>query len=112
MSWVPVAVTIALSLISVVIAYTGMQRTWKNNLEKEKSSLKHTANTQGENSGQMRTDMGYLRKGVDDIMAELRDQRKMNVEILTRLTAVEESTRQAHSRISTMEGRTAGGNSL
>lgn len=105
MIWEPVVVTIALSLASVFIAFIGMQRAWKNSLEKEKKELKDAACTEGKDSGQIRSDMGYLRKGVDDIMTELREQRQTNVNVLTRLTGVEASSEQAHKRIDALEDK-------
>ena len=56
-------------------------------------------NTEGRESGAVLSDLGYIKAGVDEIKAEQKDQRKTNIEFITRLTAVEESTRQAHKRI-------------
>lgn len=54
---------------------------------------------EGRESGTVLSDLGYIKAGVDEIKAEQKDQRKTNIELITRLTAVEESTRQAHKRI-------------
>jgi len=56
-------------------------------------------NTEGRESGTVLSDLGYIKAGVDEIKAEQKDQRKTNIEVITRLTAVEESTKQAHKRI-------------
>ena len=56
-------------------------------------------NKEGRESGTVLSDLGYIKAGVDEIKAEQKDQRKTNIEFITRLTAVEESTRQAHKRI-------------
>lgn len=55
--------------------------------------------TEGRESGTVLSDLGYIKAGVDEIKAEQKDQRKTNIEFITRLTAVEESTKQAHKRI-------------
>ena len=47
----------------------------------------------------MLSDIGYIKAGVDDIKSEQKEQRKTNMEVVARLTAVEESARQAHKRI-------------
>lgn len=60
---------------------------------------KQDDNTEGRESGTVLSDLGYIKAGVDEIKAEQKDQRKTNIEVITRLTAVEESTRQAHKRI-------------
>jgi len=45
------------------------------------------------------SDIGYIKSGVDDIKSEQKEQRKTNIEVVSRLTAVEESAKQAHKRI-------------
>lgn len=54
---------------------------------------------EGQKSGTMLSDIGYIKAGVDDIKQEQKEQRKTNIEFVARLTAVEESTKQAHKRI-------------
>lgn len=54
---------------------------------------------EGRESGTVLSDLGYIKAGVDEIKAEQKDQRKTNIEVITRLTAVEESAKQAHKRI-------------
>lgn len=44
-------------------------------------------------------ELGTIKGGVEDIKAEQRQQAKTNIEVLQRLTAVEESSKQAHKRI-------------
>lgn len=60
---------------------------------------KQDDNTEGRESGTVLSDLGYIKAGVDEIKAEQKDQRKTNIEFITRLTAVKESTKQAHKRI-------------
>ena len=56
-------------------------------------------NAEGVTNGTIMSDIGYIKSGVDDIKSEQKEQRKTNMEIVSRLTAVEESTKQAHKRI-------------
>lgn len=53
----------------------------------------------GKASGTILAEIGYIKGGIDDIKTEQREQRKTNIEIMTRLVTVEESTKQAHKRI-------------
>lgn len=53
----------------------------------------------GRESGTILSDIGYIKAGVDDIKTEQKEQRKTNIELVSRLTAVEESAKQAHKRI-------------
>lgn len=51
-------------------------------------------------------EIGAIKSGVEDIKAEQKAQAKTNIEVLQRLTAVEESAKQAHKRIDRIqEGR-------
>ncbi len=52
----------------------------------------------------MMSDIGYIKANTEEIKAEQKEQRKINTEVVTRLTAVEESAKQAHKRIDRMEG--------
>jgi hypothetical protein len=49
--------------------------------------------------------IGYIKANTDEIKAEQKEQRKTNVEVVTRLTAVEASAKQAHKRLDTFENR-------
>ena len=60
---------------------------------------KQDDNEAGKASGTILSDIGYIKAGVDDIKTEQKEQRKTNIELVSRLTAVEESTKQAHKRI-------------
>jgi hypothetical protein len=60
---------------------------------------KQDDNQQGRESGTVLSDLGYIKAGVDEIKSEQKEQRKTNIEFITRLSAVEESTKQAHKRI-------------
>lgn len=50
------------------------------------------------------SEIGYIKSNTDEIKAELREQRKVNTDVNTRLTAVEASAKQAHKRIDGIEG--------
>ena len=44
-------------------------------------------------------ELGTIKSGIQDIKAEQKAQRETNIEFVQRLTAVEESAKQAHKRI-------------
>ena len=48
---------------------------------------------------------GYIKSGVDDIKRKQEKQEQQHIEVISRLTAVEASAKQAHKRIDTIEGR-------
>jgi len=47
----------------------------------------------------MLSEIGYIRANTDEIKAEQKEQRKTNIDVLTRLAEVEQSARQAHKRL-------------
>lgn len=61
--------------------------------------------SEGQQSGQMLTELGYIKSGIDDIKTEQREQRHINTETATELAAVKASAKQAHLRIDRIEGR-------
>ena len=61
--------------------------------------------SEGKQSGTILAEIGYIKGGIDDIKTEQREQRKTNTELITRLTAVEASAKQAHRRLDIIEER-------
>lgn len=61
--------------------------------------------SEGRQDGQMLTELGYIKSGIDDIKSEQREQRRINTETATKLASVEASAKQAHLRIDRIEGR-------
>lgn len=49
------------------------------------------------------TELGYIKSGIDDIKHKQFEQDKQNLNFVKELTAVEESTKQAHKRIDKLE---------
>ncbi|MDA2639021.1 hypothetical protein PDQ79_31980 [Bacillus cereus] len=54
-------------------------------------------------SKSIKAELGYIRKGVDDIRIDLKASEKQMVALGERVTRVEESTKQAHKRLDTTE---------
>ncbi|MNW70916.1 hypothetical protein D3C74_504480 [compost metagenome] len=51
----------------------------------------------------LRTDVEYIKHGVDDVRFELKDQARRFDALSERVTRVEESAKQAHKRIDKIE---------
>ena len=54
--------------------------------------------------GSYRSDIGYIKASMDDIKRKLDKQEQQYLDLVTRLTAVESSAKQAHHRIDRLEG--------
>lgn len=66
---------------------------------------KHDDEADGKRDGIVLTELGYIKSSVDDIKRKQDKQDDQTVKFLTELTAVQESTKQAHKRIDTLEER-------
>lgn len=88
-----VSIALLCTLAGVLLSFLAFQR---NKSKDDKS--------EGQQSGQMLTELGYIKSGIDDIKTEQRGQRRINTETATKLAAVEASAKQAHLRIDRMEG--------
>ncbi|MDF1494066.1 hypothetical protein [Caproiciproducens sp. CPB-2] len=64
----------------------------------------------GEKSGTVLTEIGYIKSGIDDIKRKQERQEEkqeaQHLEVISRLTSVEASAKQAHKRIDRLEGNT------
>lgn len=89
-----VVIGLVCSVLGALIGYAGYQHKMRQSSEDE-----------GKEDGILLTEMGYIKSGIDDIKTEQREQRKTNMEVITRLTAVEAAAKQAHKRLDRMEGR-------
>lgn len=62
----------------------------------------------GEKSGTVLTEIGYIKSGIDDIKRkqERQDEKQeaQHIEVISRLTSVEASAKQAHKRLDRLEG--------
>lgn len=48
---------------------------------------------------------GYIKSGVDDIKCKQEKEDERHVQVVSRLTAVEASAKQAHHRLDSLEGK-------
>lgn len=87
--------------IGVLIALGGLLLSYLSfqfNKQKEtKSDTKQDA--------EIRAQLGYISKGVDDIRIDLRANERQIGALGERVTRVEESSKQAHKRIDTIENK-------
>lgn len=63
------------------------------------------AKRKGQDDGELKTDISYIKRRVDDIILEQRETNKTLDLHGERITRVEESTKQAHKRIDGLENK-------
>lgn len=69
-----------------------------------RSSSKKDNKNEGKEAGTILTEIGYIKANTEEIKTEQKEQRRTNVELVSRLAAVESSTKSAHKRLDRLEG--------
>ncbi|MFD0768882.1 hypothetical protein ACFQZ1_08140 [Bacillus sp. CGMCC 1.60114] len=87
-----IEIGVLIAIASAVIGYFGY-------------SLNRTKaiKSDGQQSAEMKAELGYIRKGVDDIRIDLKASEKQMQQLGERVTRIEESSKQAHHRINLLE---------
>lgn len=57
----------------------------------------------GREGGQVLTELGYIKSGVDDIKRKQEKQDERHLEVVERLSTLESSAKSAHKRIDSLE---------
>lgn len=83
------------AILGFLLSYFTLQR-----------SKKKDDTAEGQNKGEMMSDIRYIKSGIDDLKRETADQRKTVNELGERVTRVEESVKQALKRIDGIENKT------
>ncbi|WP_066307783.1 hypothetical protein [Bacillus sp. FJAT-29814] len=92
-----VEVGVLISVLSVIIAFLGYS------LNKSKA-----IKSDGQESAELKAELGYIRRGVDDIRIDQKASEKQMQVFGERVTLVEESNKSLHKRVDKIEGN--GGN--
>ena len=82
------------TISAIVFGYIAFNKNKKSDNQKE-----------GKQDGVVLTELGYIKSGVDDIKRKQEHQERQHIEVISRITAVEESTKQAHHRIDEIKQR-------
>lgn len=82
------------AIAGVVLSYLAFAREQSNDDKKD-----------GVQDGTILTELGYIKSNTDEIKSEQKEQRRINVELYTRISSVEASAKQAHKRLDNIEIR-------
>lgn len=80
------------TLCAIIFGYLGYQK-----------GIKRDSYNDGNSSGQLKTDIEYIKRRTDDVLLEQKDTNKSMNALSERVTRVEESSKQAHKRIDRIE---------
>jgi maltodextrin utilization protein YvdJ len=105
-----VEVGILFSVISIVLGILGYQlnktnqQIKKQQLESEKHLReKSEVKEDSKQDAEVRAQLNYISRGVDDIRIDLKANEKQIAQHSERITRVEESAKQAHKRLDSLE---------
>jgi hypothetical protein len=76
------------TICGIYFGYSGYKRTERKDNQQA-----------GKESATLFSDIGYIKSGIDDLKRKQEKSDERHIEIITRLTSVEASTKQAHKRI-------------
>ena len=85
------------TLCAIIFGYIAFKRNNKNDNTEE-----------GKKDGVLLTEIGYIKSGVDDIKRKQEKEDERHVQVVSRLTAVEASAKQAHHRLDNLENKYEG----
>ena len=94
MNAIAVAVSIAAGVAGVVFGIAAIAR-----------NRRQDSTEAGERSGEIMSELGYIKSGVDDVKRKQEKSDETIMGFLKDLTAVQESAKQAHKRIDGLEER-------
>lgn len=90
-----IEIGVLIAILSLAISY------FAYSLNKTKS-----IKSDGQQSAEVKAELGYIRKGVDDIRIDLKANEKQMIALGERVARVEESSKQAHKRLDNLEKET------
>jgi len=90
-----IEIGVLVAILSLAISY------FAYSLNKTKS-----IKSDGQQSAEVKAELGYIRKGVDDIRIDLKANEKQMIALGERVARVEESSKQAHKRLDNLEKET------
>ena len=79
---------------AIILGWVAFRRTSRTDSESE-----------GKNNGVILTELGYIKSGIDDVKRKQEKQEEQRVGDISRISAVESSSKQAHKRIDSLEER-------
>lgn len=92
--------TIEIALLISIISVAFVIYSTISNIRR---AAKHDEQKEAKQDGVVLTELGYIKSGVDDIKRKQEKQEQQNLEFMSRLTAVEASSKQAHKRLDIIE---------
>lgn len=98
-----IEIGVVLSILSLIIAFQGYALNKQKQQQDKSKSETNDAKSDAKESAELKAQLGYISKGVDEIRIDLKANEKQIVAFGERVTRIEESTKQAHKRLDNLE---------
>lgn len=96
-------ITTITALVSILAAASGALLGWTARAREVRRHTREGAAQEAQSDAIMRTDVEYIKRGVDDIKIDMRVQGQRLDAVAERLTRAEEGVKQAQARIDKLE---------
>jgi Tfp pilus assembly protein PilO len=98
-----IEIGVLLSILSLIIAFQGYALN-KQKQQQDKSKSETTeAKNDAKESAEIKAQLGYISKGVDDIRIDLKANEKQIGALSEKVARIDESAKQAHKRLDKIE---------
>lgn len=98
-----IEIGLVLTIFGLIIAFQGYQLNKKKHQEEQTEKHTKEEKDDAKESAEIKLQLGYISKGVDEIRLEFKDSQRQMVALGERVTRVEESSKQAHKRLDNLE---------
>jgi uncharacterized phage infection (PIP) family protein YhgE len=100
-----IEIGVVLSILSLIIAFQGYALN-KQKQQQDKSKSETTeAKNDAKESAEIKAQLGYISKGVDDIRIDLKANEKQIGALSEKVARIDESAKQAHKRLDKLENK-------
>jgi hypothetical protein len=100
-----IEIGVVLSILSLIIAFQGYALNKQKQVQDKSKAETNEAKTDAKESAEIKAQLGYISKGVDDIRIDLKANEKQIGALGERVTRIEESAKQAHKRLDKLENK-------
>jgi flagellar biosynthesis component FlhA len=98
-----IEIGVIMSILSLIIAFQGYALN-KQKQQQDKSKSETTeAKNDAKESAEIKAQLGYISKGVDDIRIDLKANEKQIGALSEKVARIDESAKQAHKRLDKIE---------
>jgi hypothetical protein len=98
-----IEIGVVLSILSLIIAFQGYALNKQKQVQDKSKSETNDAKSDAKESAEIKAQLGYISKGVDDIRIDLKANEKQIGALGERVTRIEESAKQAHKRLDKLD---------